>query len=178
MFRYGSDMGALNRATRNELAECAGDADFWPGVFADIAGGRTLRSITQERGWSYGETYRTIRGDEGLSAAYDEAKRGQAEYAVDEAVDTVADATGENLGVAKLQSDFALRVAGKWDRQRYGEKVEHTGGVLVGSVSEVLRMISERKQAAMRQPLGAVLEARVLEHVPAQAETVTEDGFI
>jgi hypothetical protein len=173
-----SGMGALNRATRNELAECAGDADFWPSFFAGIAGGRTLRDFCEERRWSYGETYRWIRADEGLSAAYDEAKRGQAEYKVDEAVATVALAGVDDVAVAKLKSEFALKVAGKWDRARYGEKLEHTGGVLVGSVSEVLRMISERKQGQMRAALASPPEPPALEHIPARAEAVTEDGFI
>lgn len=174
-------MGALNRATRSEIEECGVDPDFWPGVFAGVAGGKTLKAVCEERGWSYGETYRWIRADEGLSAAYDEAKRGQAEYLVDEAVGTVRGAASEDVALAKLQSDFALRVAGKFDRARYGEKVEHTGGVLVGSVSEVLRMISERKQAAMRMVQQAD-EVPAIEHIPAPvpvvAQAESQDGFI
>ena len=117
-------MGALTRATRSELAESAADPEFWIDWFARIAGGETLKALCDERVWAYGEAYRTIRADERLSQAYDDAKRGQAEYEVDAALAVVRGASEDGVAVAKLQSDFGLKVAGKWDRQRYGEKVD------------------------------------------------------
>ena len=162
-------MGALTRATRNELAEnVAGDAAWWEDRFAEIGGGKSLKEICAERGWAYGEVYRTIRADEGLSAAYDAAKRGQAELLVDGAVgDVMAVTTADEVPVGKLKADVALRVAGKWDRDRYGEKVEVRGGLLVGTVSDALRAISERKQAALRDQM-------IDSSIAGQAKLVTQ----
>lgn len=125
-------MGALARATRRELeAEVAQNPEFWEDVLAGIADGVSLKVMCRDHAWAFGEVYRWIRADEKLSAAYDAALQAKAEGLVHDAVDRVGEAQVEDVQVAKLVSDVAFRAAGKWDRARYGEKMDVNHGGLV-----------------------------------------------
>ena len=60
----------------------------------------------------------------------------------------IADGEGDAQD-KKVRVETRFRLAGKVDRARWGEKVDHIG-VMLDPLSEMLREISERRLAAMR----------------------------
>ena len=126
-------MGYLQRITRVELEKWDEAEPEW---FAEFLGGVGDGSVTpveycRQRAWSYGAFMQALRGDGARSAAYEEAKRSRAEM---HAFEVVPQADGaEDAALAGVQVKARQWVAGRWDRERYGEKVDvkHSGGVKV-----------------------------------------------
>ena len=69
------------------------------------------------------------------------AKRASSELMVEDAVSEMRMAHEENIGVVKAQSDFALKIAGKWNRGAYGDSQTLTveAGVSVLAALEMAR---------------------------------------
>jgi hypothetical protein len=142
-------MGALMRATRNEIEERCADPDWWPGVLDQVRESGGPSEVVNGSAWSYGAFIGWVRSDPDRSAQYDEALRDSGHVEVMRTLAIADAATPETAPVAKLRIGARQWVAGKWDRARYGEKVDHIGLVL-DPLSEMLREISERKIAALR----------------------------
>ena len=82
----------------------------------DLEGGR----------WSYAGVIRWVRGDEKRSVEYDKAL---GDYAHKVALECLPISDGEgDVQRDRLRIDTRMKLAGKWDRGRYGEKVEGGGG--------------------------------------------------
>lgn len=166
-------MGALARATRRELeAEVAQNPEFWDDVLAGIADGKNLKAVCRDHAWAFGEVYRQIRADEKLSAAYDAALAAKAEGLVHDAVEWVGDVRVEDVPVAKLLSDVAFKAAGKWDRARYGDKVE---------ISETRRYVIEVPMVsvstdAWRDAVQGRVTEKVVEALPVEAPVAAAGG--
>lgn len=89
-------------------------------VFQRVAGGETLKEIARAWGLPVGlfaHWYTTEHGRD-----YEAALAARSEELAHGALEAVDGATPETVGVAKLQADTYLRVAGKWNRKRYGEE--------------------------------------------------------
>ena len=78
---------------------------------------------------------------------YDAALKAKADRLVAKALEAANDATPETVGVAKLQAETNLKVAARWDRQRYGEQVQVLAPTnqladasLVHSIADILRI--------------------------------------
>src|SRR6267143_399513 len=74
------------------------------------------------------EWFTTAHGD-----LYDAALKVRAAELAIEALEEARAAGPEDVAVRKLRADVALKIAGKWDRARYGESVQvrHSGETVV-----------------------------------------------
>ena len=137
------------RMTREELEELNADPEWWGRALDDVRECGGPRELVEGNGWSYGAFIGWVRGDEERSGQYDGALRDYGHRAVMETIPIADGATLEGVGVARERIKARQWVAGKWDRGRYGEKVDHIG-VVLDPLSEMLRGISERRLAAMK----------------------------
>lgn len=128
-------------------------------VFARIAKGDTLRKIA--RAWrvpsaAFSEWYMLAHGDR-----YEAARVARAEDLIDEALETaVKDLDKDEVPAAKLRAELLMKVASKYDRDRYGESIKVTRGVqvsvdagLIGFASQLLDRI---------RPVGRMIEGETL----------------
>ena len=153
-------MGALARATKSEIEELvAGDPQWWIEFCGAVAEGgqAAIKAERELRGWSWGALWGWIVGD---VERYRDYTRSLEAYVQERALETIgiADKTEDH----KLRVDTRFRLAGKVDRVRWGDQVQHT--VVVDSFGEMLKRVSERKLAALRQGQ----EPRVIEHMAAE----------
>lgn len=120
-------------------------------VFQRVCEGETLKEIAKAWGVPVGrftQWYATEHGD-----LYDAALRVRADQLAHEALERADGADAETVGPAKLQVDTRLKLAGKWDRARYGEmvKVEKTVTVtadagLVGFAGALLERVGRQEK--------------------------------
>jgi hypothetical protein len=94
-----------------------------------VADGETLKEICRSRGWPYSVVAKWIAMDEVVKGAYEGALAIWGDALAQEAVAIADGADPEFVPAAKLKVDTRLKLAGKWDRARYGEKTEvkHSG---------------------------------------------------
>ena len=115
-------------------------------VFQRVCDGETLKEIAKAWGLPVGRfTEWVLMKHEGM---YDAALKVRADQLAHEALERADGADAESVGPAKLQVDTRLKLAGKWDRARYGEvvKVDRTITVtadagLVGFASALLEKL-------------------------------------
>jgi hypothetical protein len=100
-----------------------------------LTDGEPLRAIARAWKVPYGRLAEWIVEDVDRTAAYERALRIWADSLAQEAV-AIADEQAEvvkgngetfdpNVARDKLRIETRLRLAGKWDRQRYGERLQH-----------------------------------------------------
>lgn len=123
-----------------------------------------MREERDSRGWSWGALWRWVQEDAKRAGEYQAALEA---YAQDLALETVGISDGavpDDVGVAKLRVETRFKLAGKVDRSRWGDQVQHN--VVVDSFGEMLRRVSERKLAALRDAQGGerVVNGEVLAH--------------
>lgn len=126
-------MGALVRATREELARLEQDGEWWPGVLARVSdeGIAALPEIVETHVWAFGGFRQWVASSEEREGQWQEALRHYAEKMVLESVGIADAATVETVGVAKLRGDRRMQVAGKLDRDRWGERTRVDGGAVL-----------------------------------------------
>ena len=120
-------------------------------VFQRVCDGETLKEIAKAWGLPVGRfTEWVLMKHEGM---YDAALKVRADQLAHEALERADGADAESVGPAKLQVDTRLKLAGKWDRGRYGEvvKVDRTITVtadagLIGLAGELLSRIAAPKE--------------------------------
>ena len=116
-------------------------------VFQRVCDGESLRVIAKAWGVPVGRfTEWVLMKHEGM---YDAALKVRADQLAHEALEKADGADAESVGPAKLQVDTRLKLAGKWDRSRYGEvlKVDRPITVtadagLIGLAGELLARIA------------------------------------
>lgn len=114
-------------------------------VFQRVAGGETLKEIARAWGLPVGlfaHWYTTEHGRD-----YEAALAARSEELAHGALEAVDGATPETVGVAKLQADTYLRVAGKWNRKRYGEERDE-----VRTVPVVIQIANLRGDTSVNVP--------------------------
>lgn len=156
----GAVLGQLARATKREVEGLAkGDPEWWPGVLAHIADGGRLGEVANQSAWSWGALWAWIQADEGRTAQYDAALKARAQMLAFEALEVVDGADPDTVGVAKLRSETRLRVAGKWDRGRYGDssEVKHSGAIGMNLMAVLASL--PRAGAEKEVPAVPVLES-------------------
>ena len=153
-------MGLRNRQTREALAKLD-EEEF--AAFLDDVSDMGLTKACEARVWTVGATLNWIRDDEGRLAWYEGALRTKSEALAHETLE-IADASDE----PKLRIDTRFKIAGKWDRARYGEtvKVEHAGTVKVDAGLVM----------AMGELLERAVNGRVIEHEHEKTEAVEIAG--
>ncbi len=139
-------------------------------LFSRIAEGETLPDICKSQEIPYSLAWRWIATTPALKVQYDSALQAWADRLAQETVG-IADAVegsdeASHVTAAKLRVDTRLKIAGKWDRDRYGER--DAGGVKIEiSLGNVAAEI-----AALEQRLGMRTIDVLPEPVPA-AVTLT-----
>lgn len=108
---------------RERLEALKGDAEAPDEVFELLCAGVTLREVARRWGLPLGEFPRWFAAEH--AKVLDAALRVRADTLANEALTKADAAAPETVGVAKLQSDVRLKVAAKWDPDRYGERVRH-----------------------------------------------------
>lgn len=112
--------------------------------------GERLKTICKSRGWPHSVVAQWIAQREDVSKALTEARR---IYAEDLAMETpeIADAETDKDAVAgaKHRTDVRFKLAALLDRDRFGQQVQHN--VSIDPFTEMLRRVSERRLAVMRQ---------------------------
>lgn len=131
-----------------------------------VAEGETLREICASREVPYSLVAQWIAETPGLKAQYDVALQLWGDALAQETVGIADKADRENVPGAKLAVETRMKLASKWDRDRYGEKVkhEHSGAIvhidagLVGFSGDLLRRIArpaiENESAAAEEEEG------------------------
>lgn len=150
----------MTRQSNVILAGLATDPQWWDGALDRIACGDSPKAVSEEYAILFGVFMRWIEDDAGRKSEYDAALRIASEGHAHECL-AIADEQAEVLkrdgttfdpDVArdKLRIETRLKLAGKWDRARYGETVkhEHTAALvlvdagLVGFASDLLKRIA------------------------------------
>jgi hypothetical protein len=91
-----------------------------------VAEGETLRDICASMGVAYSLVARHVAGTPALNAEYEAALAIWGDALAQETL-AIADGTKGTaeaavVAVAKLRAETRMRLAGKWDRKRYGER--------------------------------------------------------
>lgn len=148
----------LTRQSKIILADMR--PDWWSDQFDRIACGENPKRVAEEVCVLWGVFQRHIEADPALASEYAAALRIAAEGHAHDCI-SIADEQKEAVGPGgkvydpdvardKLRIETRLKLAGKWDRARYGETVkhEHTGALvlvdagLIGFASDLLKRIA------------------------------------
>lgn len=104
---------------------------------------------------------------------YDAALKVLAEQLAQDALSSAKDATPDDVSVRKLQADVNLKVAARWDRDRYGDRPALSEGMFE-EFAATLQRISERKHLALKQAQGQVVDAEVVSETSRAVPPVAE----
>lgn len=128
-------------------------------ILTRLEQGETLIGICESKHMPWRETvYRWMDRDEGFYHRYERARKIQAHSLVEEAIKCVREAEGRDAVLkARVQSDLLVRVAGKLNREAYGEhvKLEHK----VSSHADLIAMAQKVYEAKK-------LEGKTIDLVP------------
>lgn len=170
--------------TREALAKVdAGEFE----AFLDDVTEVGFRSACEARIWTQGAVLNWLRESADRWAAYDGALKAKSEVMAHETID-IADASEDS----KLRVDTRLKVAGKWHRERYGERVQVDKAVtigvdagLVGFAGALLERLGRGEprvvgEVAQKAPVTALIEADAGEtaRVSDLAERVSSAGTL
>lgn len=132
-------------------------------VFAQVANDVPLPVICEHYGLDYGFLWGLVSSRPEWLERYYLAQRGVAEYYMSEVVPIADGADPDAVNHAKLRIDTRLKVAGKWNRERYGDSDAVLGAGLE-NLAAVLQRISERKLRVInQQEISDVLPSEEIE---------------
>lgn len=135
-------------------------------VFARVAGGETLGSIARD--WqipraAFSEWYMTVHGER-----YAAARVVRAEDLVQAALEAAcAPADKDDVPAAKLKADVLMKIAARYDRERYGEQVKLTREVSIDIDAGILGFACDLlARIGMRPGIAESGTARLIEAEP------------
>ena len=173
----GSDPGPMAR-----LEAVKADQSTPSVVFQRVCDGETLREIAKAWGLPKGRFVEWFTTEH--SALYDRALQVRADELAHETLEIADGASPEDSAPRKLRVDTRLKLAEKWDRQRYGKTMQHNHAHSF-DLGDVLRRARERviEQGPETVKLGAAdSSAGNPERLPAPDAVVDaqviEDGII
>jgi hypothetical protein len=141
-----------------------------------VADGDTLKEVCRSRGWPKSFVWRWLCENEDRRSAYDDAMKCWADELAQETVEIADNPDPEAVGRDKLRVDTRLKIASKWDRDRYGERERKDVAVFVGALTKDLE---QKASEMLRERLALQLSRRepvVIDAVPAaHAEQVASD---
>lgn len=100
-----------------------------------IAQGKQFRDMCAEFGWPKSMVWKWMAADPDRKAVFEGAYKARAHEYVDEVVG-IADASDD----AKLKVETRLKVAAKFDRERFGDKKTEEVSVFVGALTHELEV--------------------------------------
>lgn len=142
-------MGMRNRLTRESLEKV--DAEEFEAFLDDVAC-EGLKAACESRLWTQSATLNWIAKDEERGRLYTRALQVRAEIAIHEGREIVDGATPDDVAVAKLRSGWRQWEASKWNRDRYGEKLDVKHGGAVGGLTIVLAQLPPAEQEKVLSP--------------------------
>lgn len=116
----------MRQKTIRAFDEWKADPLNWSMVVQRVAGGETLKEICEGQKQPYSLVAKHLASTPALNAEYEAARRIWADSLAQETVG-IADAVegadeAAHVSAAKLRVDTRLKLAGKLDRERYGEQ--------------------------------------------------------
>jgi len=165
-----ADAGPLAR-----LEEFKSNENFPEEVFARVAEGETLRKIARSLGLPpapFSRWYMETHGD-----LYEKGRIARAEDLVDAALGAATSDLGKDeVPAAKLKAEILMKVASKYDRNRYGESIQVNKNEtfvvdagLVGLASDLIRKIGSKPGLA-RRAIGH--QTLTIDHDEDEGETL------
>lgn len=159
--------------TRESLGKVSGE-EF--DAFLDDVAADGLKAACESRLWTQGAVLNWISENEERKVRYAGALQVKAEMIAHATLDIADGSDPEMVGVSKLQIDTRLKLAGKWNRERYGERVsvDKTVNVvvdagLVGFAGELLARLSGPGRVVGASTVETVVEVgRVVQVVAAE----------
>ena len=159
--------GGTWRGKLQEFEDFTADPGSVDMLVQRVAEGETLKEICRSRNLPYSKVAQWICENEGVLRRYEAALALWADALAQESVALAAAATPETVNVAKLRIATHLKLAGKWDRERYGERLKVEGAVrvpvdagLMGLAGELLARIAARSAERSAQGMqGRTIDA-------------------
>ena len=150
----------LTRQSYVIISDLTQTPEWWDGCLDRIACGDSPKEVAQEHCLLFGVFMRWVGDDEQRQREYDAALRIASEGHAHDCI-TIADEQNEvvkpgggsydpDVGRDKLRIETRLKLAGKWDRARYGETVkhEHSGALVAfdaGLIGVASALLAERR---------------------------------
>ena len=106
-------------------------------VVQRVAEGETLQQLAEVWTVPYGRLAKWVADDDGRRGQYEGALMLRADLEAQKAIE-IADNESEDVARDKLRVETRLKLAGKWDRKRYGERVEDGSAQLVGALAAAI----------------------------------------
>lgn len=152
----------MRQRTIEAFEEWKSDVNVPAMLMSRVGEGESLKEICKSAGMPYSLVARWIAETPVLKAQYDAALQLKADSLAHEALDDANGATNETVAPTKLRVDTKLKLAGKWDRARYGEREapQLTVNVSLGDVAREIVLLEEK--LGIRAPV-------TLEHEPQPA---------
>lgn len=129
------------RTTLDTLIEQTGEDEFQAMILAAVLEGASPRDLAKTLKTTYATLWTWLTEDEDRYKAYQSALQGTADDIAWESLKISDEADGDEVNVAakKLRVETRMKLAGKWDRHRYGEQTNVQVG---GSVSLISLLAS------------------------------------
>ena len=152
-----------------------------------LTAGETLKDIAKAWQIPYGKLAEWITEDRDRAAKYSAALAIWADALAQECVD-IADHGTDSHHRDKLRIETRLRLAGKWDRQRYGDQVAHNVNVkderpqlereemLLETARAVGFVLATADQIRLERELNPLVPAPKKPEAPQQSEEKPSDG--
>ena len=107
------------------LVQAHGDDGVLYMVCDQVADGASLKEICASEGVNYSVLWKWLNAENRMEE-YELALRARADSEAHSMIGIADSATPDEVGVAKLRVDTRDKLIKKWDRNRYGDKVEVT----------------------------------------------------
>lgn len=149
------------------------DERSWEEFFHRVADGETVQEFCASKSIAYSLVAKHIAQTPLLKSQYDTALQLRGDALAQETIEIVDDANAETVSVAKLRAETRFRMAGKLDRERYGERERPAVSVNIslGDVTREIRELESRLGIGLAAPLTI---EQLPDQQPARAVPYTE----
>ncbi len=140
-------------SARWEVAVC--DPETQNTIMEAVAEGTPLRAICKANKWPYSYVARWIAENPEVNACYEAALAIWGDSLAQETPGIADDAEPSTVAHAKLRVDTRLKLASRWNRQRYGETPQIQINAASGSLVAILSALPPLPPA---EPIDAIAE--------------------
>lgn len=148
--------------------------EWWDDIFDRIACGEAASKILKDYNVRFAIFGRVLEEDEERKTEYEAALRIASDGYAHEVIE-IADESEVDAADKKIRIETRFKLAGKWHRDRYGDKVDVKHGVAAGGLMIVMAQLSPQEQEKVISPERVVAiqeqEAEAGEVVPAETPT-------